>query len=86
MVKVTILMTLALLATGWHVQQAEAQTKAQADSHFPDVPPQVPFLELKERAASKCKYQSIRSNGQEIATGWQFIATSGQDLYEARSE
>ena len=34
MVKVTLLMTLALLSIGQHVQHAEVQTKAQVDSHF----------------------------------------------------
>lgn len=42
--------------------------------------PQGPFLELKEMTVLKGKYQSIRSNGQEIATLWQFNATSGQEL------
>lgn len=35
MVKVTALVTLALLSIGWHVQQAEkVQRKAQGDSTF----------------------------------------------------
>lgn len=64
-------------------KSAEVQTIGQADSQFPDM--QLPYSQrlisgTKRDSSFECKYQSINSNSQEIATMWQFNALSEQYL------